>query len=86
MGPSGSASLGHFTETRHAHFIIYGLVNLSNPDMHDILQEQCTEKGGSSISNLNLTTTHTFVDGLISSITFGIYNPVTVIVEGDVVK
>ncbi len=51
-----------------------------------MLTEQCTEKGGSAVANLNITTTHTFVDGLISEITFGIYNPVTVIVEGDVVK
>src|SRR5438105_2562480 len=86
MGPGTSASVGHFDETRHAHFVILGLINVGSPNVSDVLNEQVKTLGGSSVSNLQLTTTHTFVDGLISVITAGIYNPVTVDIAGDVVK
>src|SRR3954468_19497524 len=78
MGPANGTVLGHFSEARHAHFLIYGLINLGTPNVSEVLQEQVQMKQGASVANLQLTTTHTFVDGLISAITGGIYNPVTV--------
>lgn len=54
------------------HYLIYGLVPVgtSNP----------TEMAGGA-SDYTVTVQHTFVDGLLSAITFGIYNPTTTKVE-----
>lgn len=53
------------------HYLIYGLapVGVSNP----------AEMAGNA-ENYNVTIKHTFVDGLINAITFGIYTPTTTIV------
>lgn len=50
------------------HYLIYGLapVKTSNP------QEMA--KGA---KNFDVKTEHTFVDGLLNAITFGLYNPTT---------
>lgn len=53
------------------HYLIYGLapIGVSNPN----------EMAGGA-KDYDVTIKHTFVDGLISAITFGIYNPTTTIV------
>ncbi|WP_187263518.1 Bor family protein [Pontibacter beigongshangensis] len=54
------------------HYLIYGLapVGVSNPkDM----------AGGAE--DYEVTITHTFVDGLINAVTFGLYTPTTTIVR-----
>ncbi|GGE06100.1 Bor family protein [Psychroflexus salis] len=50
------------------HYLIYGLANISQSDPVEMA-------GGAE--NYQVTITHTFVDGLINSLTFGIYNPTT---------
>lgn len=54
------------------HYLIYGLaaLNTSNPK----------EMAGGA-ENYDITITHTFVDGLINGLTFGIYTPTTTIVK-----
>jgi hypothetical protein len=54
------------------HYLIYGLapVGVSNP----------TEMAGGA-TDYEVTITHTFVDGLINALTFGIYTPTTTIVK-----
>ncbi|MFT6814618.1 MAG: putative small secreted protein [Sphingobacteriales bacterium] len=54
------------------HYLIYGLapVSISNP----------SEMAGGA-KDYDVTITHTFVDGLINAITFGIYSPTTTIVR-----
>lgn len=54
------------------HYFIYGLApgKLSNP----------TEMAGGA-ADYKVTTKHTFVDGLLNAITFGIYTPTTTIVQ-----
>lgn len=53
------------------HYFIYGLapVNVSNP----------TEMAGGA-TDYEVKIEHTFIDGLINAITFGIYTPTTTIV------
>src|SRR5579885_2703773 len=75
--PPKGAPIGHFDESRHAHFIIAGLINLGTPNISEVLTEQVHSMNGSGVANLQLTTTHTFIDCLVNGITFGIYNPVT---------
>ena len=50
------------------HFVVLGLVPIATSNPH-------TMSGGSE--NYAVTTSHTFIDGLINSLTFGIYCPTT---------
>lgn len=54
------------------HFVIFGLVPLdtSNP----------TEMAAGA-ANYTVTHQHTFIDGLVSGLTMGIYNPTTTVVR-----
>lgn len=54
------------------HYLIYGLapIDVSNP----------TEMAGDA-QDYEVTIQHTFVDGLLNAITFGIYSPTTTIVR-----
>lgn len=54
------------------HYLIYGLANVGQSDPIEMA-------GGAA--NYEVTITHTFIDGLINAITFGIYNPTTTIVK-----
>lgn len=53
------------------HYLIYGLapLNVSDP----------IQMAGDA-ENYNVTVEHTFIDGLINAITFGIYSPTTTVV------
>ncbi len=65
-GPAGST-----VEKGKNNFFIFGLAQGKQSDSKAMA-------GGSA--NYKIETVHTFVDGLLNGITFGIYNPVTVIV------
>lgn len=54
------------------HYLIYGLANIGQSDPVEMA-------GGAQ--DYEVTITHTFIDGLINSLTFGIYNPTTTIVR-----
>ncbi len=54
------------------HYLIYGLAPVGVSDPNEMA-------GGAQ--NYEVTTKHTFVDGLLSAITFGIYSPTTTIVK-----
>ncbi len=53
------------------HYLIYGLAPVGVSDPNELA-------GGAK--DYNVTIKHTFVDGLINAITFGIYTPTTTIV------
>lgn len=53
------------------HYLIYGLAPVSVTDPNVLA-------GGAE--NYDVTIQHTFVDGLINAITFGIYSPTTTII------
>ena len=54
------------------HFVIYGLVPIATSNPHMMA-------GGAE--NYEVTTSHTFIDGILNSLTFGIYNPTTTVVR-----
>jgi len=54
------------------HYLIYGLAPVSVTDPNVLA-------GGAE--NYDVTIQHTFVDGLINAITFGIYSPTTTIIR-----
>ncbi|MNT78813.1 hypothetical protein D3C72_2180850 [compost metagenome] len=66
--------------------LVYGLINLSNPDVQAAIAREVKSTGGKNATNIRITHQITFIDGLIGSVTMGIYTPTTVIVEGDVVR
>jgi hypothetical protein len=59
-------------ETSKQHNFIYGLASGKTPD---------TQKMAKDSKDYEVKTYHSFIDGLINAITFGIYNPTTVEVK-----
>lgn len=64
----GEGSQTGVTETGKNHYLIMGLVDLKQSDVF-VLAGDATD--------YKIVHEHTFVDGLLSAITFGIYNPTT---------
>lgn len=71
-------------ETENVAFIFWGLGTAKQSNPNAVLGKYLDK--GYKISNLRITTERTFVDSLISSLTFGLYNPWTVRYEGDIIK
>lgn len=65
---------------------MYGLITLSSPDVQAAIAREVKSAGGKSVANIRITNQMAFIDGLIGGVTFGIYTPTTVIVEGDVIR
>ena len=53
-------------------YFVYGLASGKTPDTQEMAKGE---------KNYEVTTKHTFIDGLISQLTFGLYNPTTVEVK-----
>lgn len=53
------------------HYLIYGLAPVGLADAKEMAD---------GATDYDITITHTFIDGLINAITFGIYSPTTTIV------
>jgi hypothetical protein len=83
--PTG-AVIKHFTITSKVHHLIYGLVTLNDPEIAKTVSDEVKAAGGTSAINVRFRYEMTFVDGLVNTITFAVYNPFTLTVEGDVVK
>ena len=68
----GNGAQTGFEVKKPNHYFVYGLApgKLSNPK----------EMAGGA-EDYELTITHTFVDGLLNALTFGIYTPSTTIVQ-----
>lgn len=82
----GGTMVKHFMSTMKVHHAIYGLVAFGEPDIAKALSDEIKVGGGTNAINIKFQYQMTFVDGLINAITFGIYNPFTLTIEGDIVK
>jgi Bor protein len=82
----GGEMVKHFSTTMTVHHFIFGLVTASDPDVAKALSDEVKAAGGSNVNNLKINYQMTFVNGLLNAITFGIYNPFTLTIEGDVIK
>lgn len=67
----GKGAQGKETTKKWNHYVLWGLAPVGLSDAKEMA-------GGAS--DYNVTTTQSFVNGLLSSITFGIYTPTTTIV------
>jgi len=64
----GTGASTGLTVTEKNHYVVYGLAAIKTSNPQDMA------KGA---KNFDVKTTHSFIDGLISGLTFGIYNPTT---------
>ena len=76
----------HFEKTKTVSHFIFGLVSPDDAGIEKIVADAVQENGGTSAVNVKLKYQQTFVNGFVGAITFGIYSPFTLTVEGDVVK
>ena len=68
----GDGAQNGIVETAKQHNFVYGLVSGKTPDTQEMAKGE---------ENYEVTTVHSFVDGLISALTGGLYNPTTVEVK-----
>jgi hypothetical protein len=81
-----ATTTAHFQRSEWVNHFIFGLVTSTKPDMTKMIANEVQMKGGKSAVNVTITYEATFVQGLLNIVTFGIYNPFTLTIEGDVVK
>lgn len=83
MSTLKGTTLDHFTETQSASYLFWGIVPPSPVNPQQILAPYL--QGGARISNLTITSHHSFTDALVMLLTLGIVDPLTIRYEGDVV-
>ena len=74
----------HFTITKNIGHLIFGLVTLTEADVAKEISDEIEAAGGSEAINVKVFYQMTFINGLLNVITFGIYNPFTLEIEGDI--
>lgn len=77
------ANLDHFSETQGTTYLFWGIVSPAPVDPEQVLAPYL--RGGSRISNLTISSHHSFTDALVMFLTLGIVDPLTIRYEGDVV-
>lgn len=68
----GEGAVGNKKVTKWNHYVIYGLAPVGVSD---------SKVMANGAENYEVTTVQTFVNGLVSSLTFGLYTPTTTIVR-----
>jgi hypothetical protein len=81
--PKGSI-IKHFTIEKSVGHLIYGLVTLNDIDVQNAISNEIESAGGTEAVNVKIKYQATFVDGLLNGITLGIYNPYSLVIEGDI--
>ena len=84
--PPGTTLKGRsvpFKENLNARHWLMGLIKGKQPDLQTALSKHMRK--GDVMGEISITTRHTIVDHLLTGITLGIYSPVTVTVEGNVI-
>jgi len=81
-----ATTIGHFERTKTIHHFIFGLVSPDDVGIEKLVSDEVQLNGGTGAVNVRINYQMTFLNGLVYVITFGIYSPFTLTVEGDVVK
>ncbi len=81
-----AAAVHHFQRTKTVNHFILGLVSPDDAGIEELIAEEVQKQEGKGAVNVTLKYQQTFVNGLVNVLTFGIYSPFTLTVEGDVVK
>jgi hypothetical protein len=85
-GKPGGAVVRSFRVEMKAQHLVYGLITLSTPDVQAAIAREVKSANGKSVANIRITNQMALIDGVIGGVTFGIYTPTTVIIEGDVIR
>jgi hypothetical protein len=81
-----AAVIKHFTRTKTVNHFVYGLVSPDDAGIERIVADAVKQNGGTHAVNVKLKYQQTFINGLVGGLTFGIYTPFTLTIEGDVAK
>jgi hypothetical protein len=81
-----ATSISKFTKSKWVNHFVFGLVSPSDSGVEQLIADAVKTNGGAKAVNVKMKYQYTFVNGLVGAITFGIYTPFTLTVEGDVVK
>lgn len=73
------------TDTR-ASWLLWGLVELGEPRVGAAVRREIQREDGTAVVDVEIVTQTTFLDGLISALTFGLYSQRTTFVTGTVVR
>ena len=78
--------ISHFVRDVTVNHFIFGLVSPGDAEVEKLISQEIKRYGGTRAVNIRMKYQQTFLNGLIGIITLGIYNPFSLIIEGDVVK
>ncbi len=81
-----ATSIKHFTRTKTVSHFIYGLVSPDDAGIERIVADAVKQSGGTRAFNVKMKYQQTFINGLVAGLTFGIYTPFSLTIEGDVAK
>jgi hypothetical protein len=82
----GGAPVRSFrTEVKSTHLVV-GLVNPNDKLVRDAVAREVKLAGGKRARHIRITREISFIDGLIGSVTGGLYVPSTVTIEGEIVR
>jgi hypothetical protein len=84
--PTELQTAGTFDIEARQGWLLWGLSPLRSPDIESLVAEEVRLRGGSGVASTTITTENTFVDGLLSALTLGIYSRRTIRVEGVIVE
>ncbi|MEB3198340.1 MAG: hypothetical protein VKP62_14165 [Candidatus Sericytochromatia bacterium] len=73
------------TELKSTHLLL-GLVNPNEKLVREAIAREVKQAGGKRAQHVRLTREIDLVDGLITSLTFGLYSPWSLVIEGDIVR
>lgn len=75
-----------FEDSKTVNHFIFGLISPSDSGLEELINKNVKMKKGKGAVNVKIKYQQTFVYGLVGMLTFGIYNPFELSVEGDVIK
>ncbi len=76
--------VSRFSEKVWNHYFVSGMFPTSRPDIEELLARHVP--AGHEVRNLTILHEQSFVNGLLSSLTRGVYSPWTTVISGDVVR
>ncbi|MDO8549445.1 MAG: hypothetical protein Q7S39_04730 [Ignavibacteria bacterium] len=78
--------ISHFVRDVTVNHFIFGLVSPGDAEVEKLISQEIKKYGGTRAVNVRMKYQSTFLNGLIGIITFSIYHPYSLTIEGDVVK
>lgn len=82
----GAQALGTFRTERKCHALVFGIFSLGSPNVKEAIEEEVRNQGGRLARNVKVHHSRSFIDGFLGGLTWGIYSPTTVEIEGEVIK